>query len=367
MDYASSVKVMKAALEQGANFWNGVSTDSPRGTRRQKTQTTSSAVPLIQRQRLTDHCSQGMIYGTPEANSLHLAKYYFTQYPEDADRVVLSIKGAYDAATHTPQGQPAQIRAAVDECLRVLDGTKKLDVFEMARVDPTVPIEESVAALAALVDEGKIGGVGLSEVSGPTIRRAAAVTRIAAVEIELGLLTPDPLTNGVAAACRERMSLCFFSSFLFSFVFPFFLLRRRRRRELTRIHAVQIPMIAYSPAGRGMLTSQVRSLDDLAPDDYRRRFPRFQAEAFAQNVKLADAVRAMAARKGASPTALAISWVVRQGAVALPGTASADRVVENCTDVKLDEDDLAEIQGLLDTLPVVGERYGGKFEKLLNQ
>lgn len=157
-----------------------------------------------------------MIYGTPECNSLHLAKYYFTQYPEDASRVVLSIKGAYDVATHTPRGQPAQIRAAVDECLRVLDGSKTLDVFEMARVDPTVPIEESVGALAALVDEGKIGGVGLSEVAGGTIRRAARVTRIAAVEIELSLVTTEPLRNGVAAACRERKPLCFF---FFSFFY----------------------------------------------------------------------------------------------------------------------------------------------------
>lgn len=116
-----------------------------------------------------------------------------------------------------------------------------------------------------------------------------------------------------------------------------------------------------------MLTGQVHGLDDLAADDYRRRFPRFKPEAFAQNIKLAEAVEQMAARKGVSPTSLAISWVVRQGAVALPGTASVERVVENCTDVKLDEDDLAEIQGLLDTLPVVGERYGGKFEALLNQ
>lgn len=148
-----------------------------------------------------------MFYGTPEANSLHLLKYYFTKYPEDADKVVLSIKGAYDRATNTPQGSPEGIRASVDEALRVLDGTKKIDVFEMARVDPKVPVETSVAALAELVAEGKIGGISLSEVSAATIRRAAAVAEIAAVEIELSLFTTEVLGNGVADACHERKSL----------------------------------------------------------------------------------------------------------------------------------------------------------------
>lgn len=120
---------------------------------------------------------------------------------------MLSIKGAYDHVRHVPQGTPAQIRASVEEALRILDGRKTIDVFALARVDPTVPVEESVGALAGLVAEGKIGGVGLSEVGEATIRRAAAVTRIAAVEDEVSLFTTGPLTNGVAAACRERESV----------------------------------------------------------------------------------------------------------------------------------------------------------------
>lgn len=118
--------------------------------------------------------------------------------------MVLSIKGAFDRSTNTPQGSREGIRASVGEALRVLEGVKKIDVFEMARVDPTVPVETSVAALAELVAEGKIGAVGLSEVSGPTIRRAAAVAEIAAVEIELSLFTTDVLGNGVADACHDR-------------------------------------------------------------------------------------------------------------------------------------------------------------------
>lgn len=147
---------------------------------------------------------QGVFYGTPDNNSLHLLKYYFTTYPEDASKVTLSIKGAYDATTHTPTGTPAAIRQSVEHALSILDGSKSIDVFEMARVDPTVPIEESVGALAQLVKEGKIGGVGLSEVGEKSIRAAARVTQIAAVEIELSLFTTEPLRNGVVAACHER-------------------------------------------------------------------------------------------------------------------------------------------------------------------
>lgn len=117
--------------------------------------------------------------------------------------MVLSIKGAFDFVRSRPTGSPEAIRASVEECLRVLDGCKTIDVFEMARIDPTVPVVESVQALAELVEEGKIGAVGLSEVSGKTIRWASSVTKIAAVEIELSLFTTDALSNGVVEACRD--------------------------------------------------------------------------------------------------------------------------------------------------------------------
>ena len=148
---------------------------------------------------------QGIHYGTPQANSLHLAKYYFEKYPEDAGKVVLSIKGAYDAKTG-PNGSPEGIRASVEEAVKVLGGTKTIDVFECARGDPNVPIEVSVNVLAELVKEGKIGGIGLSEVGANTIRKAHAVHPVSAVEIELSLFTPDPLNNGIANTCHERMS-----------------------------------------------------------------------------------------------------------------------------------------------------------------
>lgn len=168
IEYPVAENLMKAALERGANFWNG-----------------------------------GLFYGPPDKNSLQLLKYYFDKHPEDVDKVVLSIKGAHDLA-RGPDCSPEGIRTSVEEALRVLDGTKKIDVFECARVDPKVPIETSMRALAELVAAGKIGGIGLSEVNSTTIRRAHKVHPIAAVEIELSLFTPDPLINGVAATCHER-------------------------------------------------------------------------------------------------------------------------------------------------------------------
>lgn len=296
--YEDAAKAMKAALEQGANFWNG-----------------------------------GMFYGTPESNSLHLLKYYFTKYPEDADKVVLSIKGAYDRTTNTPQGSPEGIRASVEEALRTLEGTKKIDVFEMARVDPSVPIETSVAALAGLVSEGKIGGIGLSEVSAATIRRAAKVAEIAAVEIELSLFTTDVLGSGVADACHE----------------------------------LDIALVAYSPVSRGWLTGEFRKPGDIPETDPRRHLPRFQPGAFEQNFKLVEAVEKIAERKGATVAQVAIAWVRRQGAIPIPGSRKVERVVENCRDVDLNADDLAEMQKLLESLPITGGRYPPAFESLLSQ
>jgi len=116
---------------------------------------------------------------------------------------VLSIKGAFDMKAG-PDGSPEGIRASVEEAVKVLDGTKTIDVFECARVDPNVPIETSIKALAELVKERKIGSIGLSEVGATTIRKAHAVHPISAVEIEMSLFTPDPLANGIAEACHER-------------------------------------------------------------------------------------------------------------------------------------------------------------------
>lgn len=181
-----AIEVMRAALEHGAKFWNG-----------------------------------GMFYGTQDYNSLHLLNKYFTKYPEDADKVVLSIKGSYRFAERRPDNSKAYVTQCIEECLRVLDGKKSLDVYECARPDPNVPVEETISTIAEFVKAGKVGGIGLSEVNGQTIRKAHAVHPIAAVELEFSLFTTSLIGSSAAKACAE----------------------------------LDIPVVAYSPLGRGFLVS----------------------------------------------------------------------------------------------------------------
>ena len=158
---------MRAALSSGCNLWDG-----------------------------------GEIYGTPTDNSLTLLNKYFAAYPEDADKVVLNIKGAM-SPDRIPDNSPAFVRQSVENCLKLLGERGKIDMFECARKDPNTPLKDTLEALAELVDQGKIGGVALSEVSAATIRQAAKITKIVAVEVELSLWQTEPLTNGIAQACFD--------------------------------------------------------------------------------------------------------------------------------------------------------------------
>ena len=133
-----------------------------------------------------------------------------------------------------------------------------------------------------------------------------------------------------------------------------------------RPYTVGIPIVAYSPVGRGWLTGEFRKLDDLPQNDFRRMMPRFKPDVFDQNFKLVEAVEQIAKRKGVTTAQVAIGWVCRQGAIPIPGSTRVERVIENCKVTSLADEDMAEIQKILDTLPVSGERYGGAHEKLLN-
>ena len=144
----------------------------------------------------------GEFYGSTDANSLTLLKKYFTKYPEDAQKVVLNIKGALRPGL-IPDGSPCFVRQSVERCVELLGGTVKIDMFECGRRDPNTPLEDTLAMLEELVQEGKIAGVALSEVNADTIRAAAKITHIVAVEIELSLFCTDPLTNGITKACAE--------------------------------------------------------------------------------------------------------------------------------------------------------------------
>ena len=162
-------KAMRAALDSGSNFWNA-----------------------------------GTFYGTPEWNSITLLVAYFKKYPEDADKVVLSVKAAYNPHERRGVGSPEDVKKEIDHVLEQLKGIKKVDVFECARVDPDVPVETTLKFIdEEYVKKGLIGGIALSEVAAATIRRAAKVTKIVAVENELSLWTTDALENVVLEACNE--------------------------------------------------------------------------------------------------------------------------------------------------------------------
>lgn len=130
----------------------------------------------------------GELYGTPEYNSLHLLERYFAKYPEDADKVVLSIKGGVDVTTHRPNGSPEGIRQSLDNCISLLKGRKKIDIFEMARRDQDTPLEVTFGVIdKEYIQTGKIGGISLSEVRASTVHEAAKITKIVACEVELSL------------------------------------------------------------------------------------------------------------------------------------------------------------------------------------
>ena len=247
---------------------------------------------------------------------------------------MLSIKGAYDGATRTPQASPEHLRASVDQCLAVLDGVKSIDLFEPARIDPKVPVETSVKALVELVKAGKIGSYGLSEVNAQTIRRAHAVYPPAAVEVEFSLFSRHALDKGgIVDTCRE----------------------------------LNIPLVGYSPLDRGWLTGQFKTLDDIPKDDFRHFYPRFQPGNFEKNVKLAEAVEQVAKKKGNTSAQVAIAWVQQQGVLPIPGSTKVPRVLENTKSVELTEAESAELENALSKAMVSGARYPEMFQAHLNQ
>ncbi|KAI1840578.1 hypothetical protein JX266_013242 [Neoarthrinium moseri] len=270
-------------------------------------------------------------YGTPEHNSLHLLARYFAAYPDDADRVVICIKsGIVDMRTLSIDGSPKMVRHFAAEANKILGGHKKIDVFGMARVDRKVPIEETVQALAELVAAGEIGGIQLSEVGGDTIRRAAAVAKIDMVEDEVSLWATEVFSNGVTTTCAE----------------------------------LGIPIVAHTPLGAGMLTGQLKSLNDLPSGHYPRVFPRFQPANFEKNLGLVAELEKLAKLKRVTPAQLALSWLKLQSQrpgvpliIPIAGARSKARVQENAETVHLTGEDLKSISTILNSFPVHGDRY----------
>jgi aryl-alcohol dehydrogenase-like predicted oxidoreductase len=194
-------------------------------------------------------------------------------------------------------------------------------------VDRTVPIEETVGAMAELVKEGKVRHLGLSEASAASIARAAKVHPIAALQSEYSLWTRDPETTGTLAACREH----------------------------------GIAFVAYSPLGRGFLTGAITKPDDFAEDDYRRYNPRFTGENFTKNLAIVEKVKRFAADKGCTPGQLALAWVLAKGQdiLPIPGTKRVKYLEENAAamDVKFSDSEIAEIDAVFPPDSAVGDRY----------
>jgi aryl-alcohol dehydrogenase-like predicted oxidoreductase len=258
------------------------------------------------------------------------------------DQVVLAtkfgnvIKGSWaDGKGYDIDGTPAYVKRAAEASLRRL-GVETIDLYYQHRVDPKTPIEETVGAMAELVQEGKVRYLGLSEAAPETIRRAHAVHPIAALQTEYSLWTRDP--EDELLVLTEELGITF---------------------------------VAYSPLGRGFLTGQIKSADDLAPDDWRRTNPRFQGDNFQKNLELVDELKAMAQEKGVTSAQLALAWLLTRGdhVVPIPGSRRIERLQENAaaTHIQLTEQDLHRLDLIAPVGAAVGTRYPEPMMAALNR
>ena len=255
------------------------------------------------------------------------------------EQVVLATKfgnmrGA-DGSFLGVNGRPDYVRKACDDSLQRLD-VDVIDLYYQHRVDPEVPIEDTVGAMARLVEEGKVRYIGLSEASAETVRRACAVHPIAALQSEYSLWTRD-VESEILPTCRE----------------------------------LGVGFVAYSPLGRGFLTGSFERPEDLAEGDRRRDFPRFQDENFKQNLRIVERVREIASEKSCKPSQLALAWALAQGEdiVPIPGTKRRKYLEENAgaVDVELTTEDLSRIEEALKSETVAGTRYPALAMKSVNR
>jgi aryl-alcohol dehydrogenase-like predicted oxidoreductase len=254
------------------------------------------------------------------------------------DQVVLATKFAIlrgdDGSFMGVSGKPEYVVQACDASLGRL-GVDHIDLYYQHRVDPDVPIEDTVGAMAQLVDAGKVRCVGLSEAGAQTIRRANEVHPIAALQTEYSLWSRDP-EDEILATTRE----------------------------------LGVGFVAYSPLGRGFLSGRYRKLEDLAEDDWRRMMPRFQGDNFAKNLELVDRVKEIAEQKSVSAAQLALAWVSAQGedVVSIPGTTKIENLEQNvaAAEITLSGEELARIDEVAPKGAAVGLRYPEQSMKMVN-
>ncbi len=289
-DDTESIRVMHRSIELGVNFWDTADSYGP-----------------LKNEGLVGKALKG------KRQLITLAtKFGIIRDPKDP-----MVRGF--------NGNPAYVQSACEASLKRLD-TDLIDLYYLHRVDPVTPVEETVGAMAELVAQGKVRGIGLSEVSAATLRKAHAVFPITAVQSEYSLWTRDP-EDEVLATCRE----------------------------------LGIAFVAYSPLGRGFLAGQIRQFEDFAADDYRRMSPRFQGDNFTKNLELVKKVEQIAAGKNCTASQLALAWVMTQGdyIFPIPGTKRIKYLEENAgaLNVTLDAEDMSAIDAVFPKNAATGSRY----------
>jgi aryl-alcohol dehydrogenase-like predicted oxidoreductase len=298
-DETESVATLNRALELGINFFD-----------------TSDAYGPYKNEELV-----GRVFRTRRDEVIIATKFGIRRDPNDPG--VRSI-----------EGNPEYVIEACDASLKRL-GIECIDLYYQHRVDTNVPIEETVGAMARLIEAGKVRYLGLSEAAPDTIRRAHSVHPISALQTEYSLWSRDP-EDEILATVRE----------------------------------LGVGFVAYSPLGRGFLTGQIKAIDDLAPDDYRRYSPRFQGENFARNLELVDQVTEIAREKGVTPGQLALAWVLAQGEdiVPIPGTKRRRYLEENAeaSEIDLTDQDMAGIDELAPKGAASGTRYPEAMMRFVN-
>ncbi len=274
------------------------------------------------------------LYG-PLANERLIAK----AIKGNRDQYIIASKFGYEIddneqLTWQINGRPDYVKKAIERSLKNL-GTDYIDLYYLHRQDPNTPIEETVGSMAELVREGKIGYIGLSEVSSATIRKAHAVHPLTAVQTEYSLFERDVEEAGIMATLAE----------------------------------LGIGFVAYSPLGRGFVTGEINSQDDFPADDFRRSIPRFQGEQFIKNLDLVDAIRELATEKGVTPSQLAIAWTIAKGGLPIPGTKRVKYVEQNiaATTILLSANELDRLEQIVPLGTSTGARYDEASLAIINQ
>jgi aryl-alcohol dehydrogenase-like predicted oxidoreductase len=263
------------------------------------------------------------IYG-PFKNEILLSK----AFAGNRDKVQIATKVGSEVTDEGERravnGRPEYIRTAIDRSLTHL-GTDHVDLYYLHRIDPKVAIEESIGALGELVKAGKVRYIGVSEASPATIRRAHKEHPLTALQTEYSLFERSPETNDVLKTVRE----------------------------------LGIGFVAYSPLGRGFLSGQIKTVEDFDANDFRRGDPRFAGENFAKNLALVKEIERIGKAKGATPSQLALAWVLQQGTIAIPGTRRIKYLEENAgaAEIQLSASDLADLDAAAPVGAAIGDRY----------